>query len=1713
MSPGAPRISSGIVASDGDVAPEVYYQNDKTATGFNPNDEHAFLLDAPAGKVVHALRCDLGSDEGSPPLVLVQYAKDGRGAMRAYGVDLTNDVYSALGSERTVGLMFTPPHPLDTLDFANNTNSYAVTVPGVCTNSFGDPTTDSEVIYRDHFGRMWARRDGRTDAYYYYAMRKGFWLPGVAAQPAAGTFVPWLARVRNPSADVLSGAPMPWRWDVEWPDDSEIPTMRVGQTLTKADAGLPEVWNAASMAIAFPAPEIFSTNWVRERVVHLIDPTVLRGAKLSVSKSFPDEYGFTLGPSGTTQLKKGKYYFTGLPPSIADRFYVDAANQLMCLVGQYVEKKSGGSYLQLNVLTPKERAAIVGICRKPEGSDEWKAWKSAAESLATDEVVPSATYRTTTDDPDTGETNVTYAVWTLPNAADHYALVASGEGTGYVTLVENDSDNTSMVPEGSPVSMHVLKVIPELYAGGLTVLTDPLNKLSEQLTIAYTSPFGKSEDGFEFEWRRTETPADGSVPSDYPAWRVYGPVTNGLTSILLGAAGADLKDLQNMYYAMRYRAKKGTTPYDVTGDRWSDWCGPTLAEGWVQRVLNALTPFAQRVADFESYTSDLDFSMLEQIGAPYHGDVALSNDNLPEVGLLELYRTVMNRAESMSLRLGAKTDAGVNKQLLLAASRIADLYGILGDEAYSDAKNPTVGADFVGNSSVFCFQNQLPTLLEEELALLRGRTSSVSTNMTTYPYYNRLVWNFTKGITEGEVAYVSNYRIRGENGEITQEQAAAQYPQGHGDAYGHYLSMLKSFYHLVRNPYFDWYASMMEMLVGDSIVNMDYYDENKFADAAGKLARTAMDTMDLTARKAWKDADGTVGAGYFDADRAQAFGYGEWATRGGYGAICNWAVVNSLLPTNGTPADPVFADRGIKRVDRSTASSLAYLPTAVSEIERKLAALDAGMNPLGLSDNAVPFDIDPGSTPHFEQILARAEKAVGNAQTVLDYANRFGSRLAQIADSEGTAAEKQEKTEADYRRSLIAIYGTPLAGDIGQGGTYPQGYDGPDIYHYTYIDLDPYGLSALDSKLSTNVVFYALRDSDPVALVSALDYDEAGGKVKISYTLTPDGIPQAPSVKGVRRTEGSIQSAYRSFLAAYVKAKNACAAYDKAVALLKTQCGIAKAKLGMAAADLAFDELVNAWDFYRAGVDYTANMTINAFTWAKDKVKDVSDLAYESAPKILGAGLTVNTDPSSIVGGVSRTVKNVANTSFETVIYGAKTAILTHDLVETLMNSTIAMVEDGFDYYNAEVSSWERLKSAVDGANSAANSLRDAYASLVSAEQAYRAQIAKGDDLREELAMIRRQWANAATATRYADMYNRIQRNEALTKYNTAYDTAQRYVWLLAKAYDYETGLLSSDPLAGDAFLRDAIAARSIGAKGVATATGGTLYDAVTRMSANWNVLKGRLGVNNPETSTKWFSLRYSLFRIRRGPEGDEAWCNALRACWRDDLWSDPEIARYCQPPQGSSASAAEPGLVISFPTVVNLAENFFGRPLLGGETTYSSSDYAVKIAGVGLSFEGYSDLAVESPEGLAAEPNVYLVPVGLDYMRAPAGTDRETLAFRVVDQVLPVPYDGGALASVVEGDDWVSALASGDGAAVIRRHSTMPVLGGSATASTRLVGRSVWNDRWLLVIPAGSLSSDRAAALRTFINGLDADKDGRIDVPGVSDIRLGLKAYSRSGN
>ncbi|MBR1609132.1 MAG: hypothetical protein IJ678_05900, partial [Kiritimatiellae bacterium] len=1033
---GSPRPFDGKLSSATGVEPSIYYQNDRDAIGWNPNEEHAFL-NLNGDYVVWAVRNDLNTDDSSEPVVLAQFAKDGKGAMQAYRVVTTSPAHPDFSCSVVAGNRMFVPGPVGVLGTAETTfNSYSSLY------SFDD----ANVVYVDRKGAAWARRDGSAMALYSYAMEDGFYCPSLGdEQLEPGTSVGWMncVDIPNPSAENLRNleTSIPWNWVSSWPATNGVPTMKVAQVLTKATAGLPEVWNAASMAIAYPNPAASADPDVAaaaRTVVDLIDPTVAQSAPLWIEGDFTGEYGFTLGSSGTCFLRKGKYYFTGLPPSISDRFYVDTnadVSKRMNLVGQLVEKESGGSYLELNVLTDSEREALKAIC--PITADRKADWDAAVDVLATTAVLPSVRASTepfTTEcrsyfsyifpsenafkkwqklvetnavpviDAESGYFAVTstngefyvdetftpvatmhilsndwkrlhqptkqeaaqrhydlsgmsaligdwedlrdraiagnklpwvdaqyvtgYFSWTatdvLPSTVyapqDHYALVANGAGDGWVTLIENDNPDPSVVNPGLPVSMHVIRVAPELYLDGIAVLTDPLNKLSERLTLLYRTPFGDAANDYEFQWKFATPNADGtlSTDKDSAAWtdKTVPGAAPGLVSLQLGES-SDVRDYVNTYYAMRYRAKEGTLAAETVGTGWSGWTDEQLAEGWVQRVLNAVTPFAQRVEDFYDNPSDIAYSMLEQIGGPYQGDVALNNENLKEVGLLELYQTIFNKAESILVAAGGE-NVDLSKQLILATTRLGEFYSLLGAEAYSDAKNPLVGSadGQPAAAGVFCFANQVPTLLDEELALLRGRTSATQfPKLTAAPCYNRLLWNFTKGMTEGEAAYVNNYGIRARDGVMDVNCAAAQYPQGHGDAWGHYLSALAGYYRLLRNPYVDWTASMTEMLMDQTAVNVDYQDEAKFADAAVKLAQVGLDAMSLTARKAYKENAGDLRGGYFDADGTEAFGYGEWATRTGMGAAWNWMVANAITPSTNEAA-AAFADIGLRRIDR-----------------------------------------------------------------------------------------------------------------------------------------------------------------------------------------------------------------------------------------------------------------------------------------------------------------------------------------------------------------------------------------------------------------------------------------------------------------------------------------------------------------------------------------------------------------------------------------------------------------------------------------------------------------------------------------------------------------------------------------------------------------------------------------------------------------------------
>jgi hypothetical protein len=66
----------------------------------------------------------------------------------------------------------------------------------------------------------------------------------------------------------------------------------------------------------------------------------------------------------------------------------------------------------------------------------------------------------------------------------------------------------------------------------------------------------------------------------------------------------------------------------------------------------------------------------------------------------------------------------------------------------------------------------------------------------------------------------------------------------------------------------------------------------------------------------------------------------------------------------------------------------------------------------------------------------------------------------------------------------------------------------------------------------------------------------------------------------------------------------------------------------------------------------------------------------------------------------------------------------------------------------------------------------------------------------------------------------------------------------------------------------------------------------------------------------------------------------------------------------------------------------------------------------------------------------------------------------------------------------------------------------------SRLIGRSVWNTHWVLIIPGRALLYDPDEALDTFIHGPELiGGTGERTGYGVSDIKLFFHTYAYSGN
>ncbi|MEY4245551.1 MAG: hypothetical protein RLZZ245_3136, partial [Verrucomicrobiota bacterium] len=1391
----------------------------------------------------------------------------------------------------------------------------------------------------------------------------------------------------------------------------------------------------------------------------------------------------------------------------------------------------------------------------------------------------------------------------------------------YVTLVENNDEKVS-----GAVTLHVVRLGDERYRGAVSVIT-PKDAFDENVELTHSGDFGgNTEDLYYQWWVRDVAPLDGLVTPDQSSsgWTVY---QQGLGLNSIGFTGRPDMILADKLFYVRYGHGEELADADSadhvenggvldtawhlvhpdnTSPDWSpasktggvvkpapyQWAGaanspqlqasgsrrflPQLLMGWVKRVLDAVNPYEARYsAEFNGDAPATGSSMIGQAGRPYNGPVALnsSKDAIENVGLIELYETVLQRAKDLS---GNTNDPGVNQALLLASTRLAMLYELLAGEAYTDAQNSSLtlttadtdnaGLNFTelaaANPYVFAFMNEVPSLLQEELALLRG-----TDYLKSYPCQNRLFWNYFKGI--GEAAYNANYGIGDVNrdGLIDETDAGLTYPMGHGDAWGHFLSSNKMHYGLLQRSNYDWQARAELYSLLGNVIPTDYLDEQSFARTAAHKARCGLSIVKATYRDAYNANPATQWQGYDDAaDPARAWGVSQWANRSGQGAVFDWMVGNAILPAGTT--DPATGKplEGLNLINRQTAKAdLQALAGSLREIQQALAAANQGLTPIGVDPDTISFGLDSfydgsGSwerKTHFTQTYESAVAAAANAKAALDFVSSTSQTMRQIGNDAGALKQKAIEQDIDYRNRLIALLGTPYEGAIGNGKIFAEGYTGPDLVTYTYLDATtveqllpeahktedglpeafrnarasiyrslattgskleflPTGMSNLnDSELIDlfDDFYLSAKKQDGYSKIIVNDFSEGEAapgntlSVEIPISKTSQYAFNAPESWGRRAATGEIQSALGDMLRAEVALETAIDDYQVYINKLANLAEYADRRLvSLDGAQISRQTYLGILSGLKDFISATKLLRIEA----EEISKTISGFQH-TAEEISSINLTVvggNAPSKPVIAGIAiagDTAKSVATKVAHVFEVLREVAELAAGQAELLEKND----QEVYSEFNELLELLKELSNELQEDPAKRLNMAAAVQDLNMAGAKVRSLEAEANRLVAERAAMNKMLAGRAQGNRYGDMIARLSRDDAARKYESAMDTAVRFAWLAAKAYDYETSLSPGHPANAVTVLEDLMKVRQLGQWDGSTPRvgNGGLAEILAKLKSNYDFLGGDIGLNNPQWETSTLSLRTEGKRILAdgSSSSNQNWKSYLASTQVADLNSDLDFAHYCRP-FASPAGPAQPGFKIEFSSEINSGRNFFGNALSAADHAYSTANFATKLRSVGVGFSGY-DVAADGKQQLAATPRVYFVPAGLDIMRYSDGLVPKTRGWNVVTQRLPVPFPinttnlrdyafnpavdslNGRFAELTRLGDFRAYPTSGG------------TLSGSdpAYADSQLFSRSVWNTKWILFIPAASLGSDPKAAMQRFIDTVD-------------DVQLKLTTFSSSG-
>lgn len=1683
---------------------EIYWRGtaggDPSIIGFNPNEEHAdfYSVNLDGGRAetrLFAARDDLGMVYGrSEPFVLLRYKRETAGGGWEWDYDTIRVARTPDGApgcecdEGPCGFQYnalagTPLRHLRPLSFTQNHS------PLCAESTIADPAH----VWDDGKGGKWFRRGGITAAARYFERWRG------------GGCLPWL--ISDPNNPV----PLDVLWDVAWPANPVPPE----QAEIRPDFYTPMAYGQTRYRNGLQRIEILY-NEAGVKAYHAL--------RESLAGIDPNDI-----PSDFLQKTKE------LPPHISARFGKSFDDRHLFFRG--IQQVPGDTNSILHgIMSEDERDTILEVFADA-GAGMIQAVNDLFEETGNQAGI--------IDDP--GEK--------LENDQGGVIAITAGAASaeGWCTIGINGHEEGK--PDGLS-AVEIFKVECPLEPGRVLPVYPRCPLETEEIALVWSGDCAGDCGRFEFYWeyapgaRPDYEDIDtgggaGSVESPWQPWvhddGATGWVPGRNQVVVSGRNRSKEFVMSDNWFRVKVRVPPDADPirFACPPGTESPWTREALAEGWLKRAKRFLNPADQLIQNFRANENEVNtyVQMIQLAGPPASGIAPLTCD--PEIlnqrGFIQLYQAVMDRGRSFTLDQGVNYQPA-NQGLLLIASTLADLHLLLGNEAYQDAVDPTIGLDSENNpfsSTVFSFMDQFDSLLDEEMALLRGRDSLAGTDTVTYPVFNRMYWNMTDG-AQGQPAYAVNYNLKDINpnaeggtgdGFIDEFDARAAFPQGHGDAWGHYLSAVKYYYELLRDENFDWETRSEAVQVGGiggTAVEVNYRYERKFAEASAARSRAAVDIVDRTYRQLYTDDPSEQWKGYPDprAGDGRAWGVSDWASRAYMGAYFDWVSANAMLPDE----DPDPSHEGtIRQVDRTTVPDLNEIAAAADEILGAVDRANSGLNPLGLAKNVIPFDIsrsdlDRGLT-HFEQIYGRAVNVLNNTVNVFDYANRFTQQIREAEETAQAFRGDIQERELDFKNRLIETLGYPYPEDTNPetGRTYGVNYDGPDLYHYDYVDVDELlGLNGeyeLPAARAVGVTFQRKSVDDTGGVAQSPD-------VTVEYNVAPGfGLVKPREFTIPRRAPGEVQLARSDLVQTWWKLQESLRRYDNALKDIEDQEFLLQQRRDFLSSQVS---IVQSNVNTQGGLDgaiFASKTGQLALRRIAEFTRRNLEAVVEGLPKMVGFS-------NDVAAPVRLAFKSTATNLTHGLLIGAdvaETAELSLNLAKQLENRKTELELTKIGGTVEVEADIKKLQKMVRDLSELEVRI---YSLLEAARQAagrYQAAIARGARILEERTAFRKRTASQISETRYRDIAYRLFRNEALQKYHAQFDMASKFVMLAAKAYGYETNLLSFDTQneSGERLVSRIVRERNLGSilrQGSLRVpqSGPGLAGVLAELNENFALLKGPLGFNNPTVETNKFSLRRELFRIRPGdaPENRELWREQLNRSVVRDLRSElPEFNQLVSP--FDPYTPPEPAIVIDFGTTIQSDLNFFGwASTLGGESFFPSDRFAHKIRGVGIWFSGYND----SANGLATTPFCYLIPAGADVLRVPyrnANALQKTREWSITDQFIPPPFD---LGEGFRQSDWLPSeqLPNPLLQPAVRRHTSIRAYhdgGGLGSVpeseislQPSLVGRSVWNKRWLLIIPGRFLlPGNPEEGIRRFIEGSGGDG-------GVSDIRIVFETYQYGG-